>query len=286
MRIEFLKMQGLGNDFLVFDAPASVSGARFDSTLLRALADRHTGIGFDQALLLESPRDAHSRVFYRVFNADGTEVEQCGNGARCVAALLYSREPQLGRELVMGSRGGAVQARVRDDGMVSVDMGIPNFDPASLPMRAPREAARYTLEVEGTAHEIGAVSIGNPHAVLRVDSIATAPVARLGASIESHANFPQRANVGFMQIVEPRHISLRVFERGVGETRACGTGACAAVAVGRRWGLLDEEVAVDLPGGTATVSWSGPGQHVWLTGPATTVFTGSVDLTRFTGAKQ
>jgi diaminopimelate epimerase len=286
MRIEFVKMQGLGNDFLVFDAPTSVSDARFDANLLRALADRHTGIGFDQALMLESPRDAHCRVFYRVFNSDGTEVEQCGNGARCVAALLYARAPQLGSELVMGSPGGNVKARVRDDGTVSVDMGIPNFDPKSLPMRAHTESPTYSLEVDGAAHEIGAVSIGNPHAVLRVDAISSAPVARLGSSIEAHANFPQRANVGFMQIIEPRHILLRVFERGTGETLACGTGACAAVAVGRRWGLLDEEVKVDLPGGSATVSWPGPGQHIWLTGPATTVFTGSVDLTRFTGVKQ
>ena len=286
MRIEFLKMQGLGNDFLVFDAPAPVADARFDSDLLRALADRHTGIGFDQALMLESPRDAQCRVFYRVFNSDGTEVEQCGNGARCVAALLYARAPQLGRELIMGSLGGHVHARVREDGTVSVDMGIPNFDPQSLPMRAVPESPTYSLEVDGIAHEIGAVSIGNPHAVLRVPEAAAAPVARLGPSIEKHANFPRRANVGFMQIIDPRHISLRVFERGVGETLACGTGACAAVAVGRRWGLLDEIVQVDLPGGTATVSWAGLGQHVWLTGPATTVFTGSVDLTRFTGAKQ
>jgi diaminopimelate epimerase len=286
MRIEFLKMQGLGNDFLVFDAPASVSNASFDSNLLRALADRHTGIGFDQALMLESPRDPNCRVFYRVFNADGTEVEQCGNGARCVAALMYAREPQMGRELVMGSRGGDVKARVRDDGTVSVDMGMPNFDPHSLPMRAPYEAARYSLEVDGIAHEIGAVSIGNPHAVLRVDAVSSAPVERLGSRIEAHANFPQRVNVGFMQIVEPSHILLRVFERGAGETLACGTGACAAVAVGRRWGLLAEEVKVDLPGGTATVSWPGPDQHIWLTGPATTVYTGCVDLTRFKGAQQ
>jgi diaminopimelate epimerase len=286
MRIEFLKMQGLGNDFLVFDAPASVPSARIDSNLLRALADRHLGIGFDQALMLESPRDANCRVFYRVFNSDGTEVEQCGNGARCVAALLYARAPQLGRELILGSPGGNVHARVREDGMVSVDMGVPNFDPRSLPMRASQESLRYTLEIDGCAHEIGAVSIGNPHAVLRVPDTRTAPVARLGPGMEQHADFPQRANIGFMQIVDPRHISLRVFERGAGETLACGTGACAAVAVGRRWGLLEGEVQVDLPGGIATVSWGGIGHHVWLTGPATTVFTGSVDLTRFTGVKQ
>jgi diaminopimelate epimerase len=285
MRIEFLKMQGLGNDFLVFDAPSSAD-AHFDSHLLRALADRHTGIGFDQALMLESPRDAGCRVFYRVFNSDGGEVEQCGNGARCVAALLHARAPHLGRELIMGSPGGTIRAHVREDGMVSVDMGIPNFDPRAVPMRAPQESLRYTLQVDGSPHEIGAVSIGNPHAVLRVSDTRAAPVSSLGPAVQRHADFPQRANVGFMQIIDPRHISLRVFERGAGETLACGTGACAAVAVGRRWQLLEGEVRVDLPGGTAMVSWGGIGQHVWLTGPATTVFTGSVDLTRFTGAKQ
>jgi diaminopimelate epimerase len=284
MRIEFLKMHGLGNDFLVFDAPTSVRDARLDSNFFRALADRHTGIGFDQALVLESARDDDCRIFYRVFNSDGTEVEQCGNGARCVAALLHARAPQLGNDFFMGSRGGTVHARVLEDGMVSVDMGVPNFDPRSLPMRAAREARSYTLEIDGSAVEIGAVSIGNPHAVLRVDDTRTAPVAGVGAALERHADFPQRANVGFMQILDRRHISLRVFERGAGETLACGTGACAAVAVGRRWELLEDEVRVDLPGGTAMVSWGGIGEHVWLTGPATMVFTGSFDLTRFTGA--
>jgi diaminopimelate epimerase len=163
---------------------------------------------------------------------------------------------------------------------------VPNFDPRSLPMQAPRESRSYMLQVNGSSHEIGAVSIGNPHAVLKVPDTRTAPVVGLGPAVQQHADFPQRVNVGFMQIIGPRHISLRVFERGAGETLACGTGACAAVAVGRRWELLEGEVQVDLPGGTAMVSWGGIGQHVWLTGPAVTVFTGSVDLTRFTGAKQ
>jgi diaminopimelate epimerase len=276
MRIEFLKMQGLGNDFLVFDAPAAA--AQLDSSRLRALADRHTGVGFDQALMLEPPRDDSSRVFYRVFNADGAEVEQCGNGARCVAALLHARAPQLGRDFTMGSTGGAVHARVRDDGMVSVDMGAPNFDPRALPMHAPAEASRYSLRVEGAYLEIGAVSMGNPHAVVQVSDVKTAPLERFGPSIEHHEWFPKHINVGFMQIVDRGHIRLRVFERGVGETLACGTGACAAVAVGRRQGLLDDDVRVDLPGGTATVSWAAEGGHLWLTGPATTVFTGSIDI--------
>jgi diaminopimelate epimerase len=277
MRIEFLKMQGLGNDFLVFDAPAADS--HLDGSKLRALADRHTGVGFDQALMLENPRDASSRVFYRVFNSDGTEVEQCGNGARCIAALLYARAPQLGRDFSMESSGGVVHARVRDDGMVSVDMGAPNFDPRALPMDADAEAPTYSFKVDGSEVEIGAVSMGNPHAVLQVSDVKNAPLARFGPSIENHPRFPKRANVGFMQIVDRGHLKLRVFERGVGETQACGTGACAAVAVGRRRGLLDADVRVDLPGGTAWVSSSDAGGHLWLTGPAKTVFTGSIDLT-------
>jgi diaminopimelate epimerase len=275
MRIEFLKMQGLGNDFLVFDAAAD---AHLDAGTLRALGNRHTGVGFDQALMLERPRDADSRVFYRVFNSDGTEVEQCGNGARCIAALLYARAPELGRDLLMGSLGGRVRAHVRDDGLVSVDMGVPNFDPRALPMVAAAEAPLYSLKVDGADVEIGAVSMGNPHAVLRVPDVKAAPLERFGPSIEHHPCFPQGVNVGFMQIVGRGSIRLRVFERGVGETLACGTGACAAVAVGRRHGLLDEDVQVELPGGTAMISWPAHTGHMWLTGPATTVFTGSIDI--------
>ncbi len=270
-------MQGLGNDFLVFDAPAADS--HLDAGKLRALADRHTGVGFDQALMLEKPRDASSRVFYRIFNSDGTEVEQCGNGARCIAALMYARAPQLGRDFLMESSGGVVHARVGDDGMVSVDMGAPNFDPRALPLDAHTEAPTYSLKVDGAEVEIGAVSMGNPHAVLQVSDVKNAPLARFGPSIENHPRFPKRANVGFMQIVDRGHLKLRVFERGVGETQACGTGACAAVAVGRRRGLLDADVRVDLPGGTAWVSSGDKGGHLWLTGPATTVFSGSIDIT-------
>jgi diaminopimelate epimerase len=287
MRLDFSKMQGLGNDFLVFDAPQPARHS-VDSHKLRALADRHTGIGFDQALMLEAPRDPHSRVFYRVFNSDGGEVEQCGNGARCVAALMYARQPELGREMSMESAGGIVHARVGEDGMVSVDMGIPNFEPRSLPMEAagpgvPGGEARgempvYSLEIDGTNLEFGAVSMGNPHVVLCVPDVKTALVERFGPTIEQHRLFAKRTNVGFMQIVDRSHIKLRVYERGVGETLACGTGACAAVACGAKRDLLDSEVRVDLPGGCAIVNWSGPGQHIWLTGPATRVFTGSIDI--------
>ncbi len=277
MRIEFTKMQGLGNDFIVFDAPGAAA-ARIDPDTVRALADRHLGVGFDQALVLAAARDPSHRASYRVFNSDGGEVEQCGNGARCIAALLYARAPGLGRELSMESPRGTVHARVREDGLVSVDMGEPNFDPRSLPMDAPAEALRYSLDVEGETVEYGAVSMGNPHAVLEVADVKGAPVERLGARIERHRRFPRRTNVGFMQIVDRGHIGLRVFERGVGETLACGTGACAAAAVGRHQGLLEADVRVDLPGGTAHVSWPGPGEPLWLTGPATTVFTGMIDI--------
>jgi diaminopimelate epimerase len=277
MRIEFSKMQGLGNDFLVFDAPAA-AGELLDSDKLRALADRHTGVGFDQALMLEAPRNPAARAFYRIFNSDGSEVEQCGNGARCIAALLYARKPALGRRFTLDSPGGVVQAHVREDGLVSVDMGVPNFQPAALPMLNATESMTYPLTVGNTHVEVGAVSMGNPHIVLRVGDVDTAPIAVLGPALERHERFPKRTNVGFMQILDRSHIRLRVFERGVGETLACGTGTCAAVAVGRRQGLLDADVTVDLRGGRAAVSWQGPGAHLWLTGPATTVFTGSIEI--------
>ncbi len=277
MRIEFSKMQGLGNDFLVFDAPVAAAGV-LDPLRLRALADRRTGVGFDQALMLEAPRNPQSRAFYRIFNSDGTEVEQCGNGARCIASLLVSRRPELGRRLSIESPAGMVRAEVRADGLVSVDMGVPNFDPRALPMDVPGESPTYSLDIDGRTVEYGAVSMGNPHAVLHVADVNAAPVDRVGPAIELHPRFPRRTNVGFMQIVDRGRIRLRVHERGAGETRACGTGACGAVAVGRRHGLLDAEVRVELPGGTAVVDWPDAARPMWLTGPATTVFTGSIDI--------
>jgi diaminopimelate epimerase len=278
MRIEFVKMQGLGNDFFVFDAPAAAPKAGLDAATLRAIADRRTGVGFDQALMIEAPRDSASRAFYRIFNADGTEVEQCGNGVRCVAAHLYARAPQLGREFTLGSPGGAVRARVLDGRNVSVEMGAPDFEPQSLPMRTRRAESVYALRIDAEEVSFGAVSVGNPHIVVEVPDVDTAPVERVGAALGRHPEFPNRTNVGFMQIVDRGNIRLRVFERGVGETRACGTGACAAVAVGRSRGLLDATVQVNLPGGAAQVSWEGPGRTLWLTGPATTVFTGSIEI--------
>jgi diaminopimelate epimerase len=276
MRLEFTKMHGLGNDFIVFDA--GVDGRLPGPSQLRALADRHTGIGFDQALVLEPPRHNDTAVYYRIFNADGSEVEQCGNGARCVAALVARRLGRGAGELRLDSPAGVVRARTRADGLVSVAMGVPDFKPSALPFEAPAAAPAYALELDGETLEIGVVSIGNPHAVLRVPSVAEAPVDRLGPRVENHPRFPRRTNVEFLEIVDRRHVRLRVHERGVGETRACGTGACGAVAVGRRRGWLDADVAVDVPGGRLGVEWRGNGEAIWLTGPTATVFEGHTDI--------
>jgi diaminopimelate epimerase len=275
-RVAFTKMHGLGNDFIVFEAPPVGAPTALQ---IRALADRHTGIGFDQALMLAPARRPGARVFYRVFNADGSEVEQCGNGARCIAALLYRNGRAAGEGVVeMDSPAGVVRARVHTPEWVSIDMGVPDFDPRSLPFDAPTTAPSYALDAGGETVEIAVVSLGNPHAVLRVPQVETAPVDRLGPVIESHPRFPRRVNVGFMQILDRDAIRLRVYERGVGETLACGTGACAAVAVGRRAGLLDREVRVQVRGGELRVNWDGTDQSLWLTGPAQVSFEGHVDL--------
>jgi diaminopimelate epimerase len=276
MQIEFTKMHGLGNDFIVFDAPRD--GHLPSADQWRRLSARHTGIGFDQALVIEPPRRAGTQAYYRIFNADGGEVEQCGNGARCIAAFIFARDPGIRGDLLLDSPGGEIRAHVHEPGLVSVDMGVPNFDPKSLPFEASAEAHVYPLSVAGTEVEIGAVSMGNPHAVLTVSSVANAPVDRLGPAIECHPRFPRRVNVGFMEIVDRGHLRLRVFERGVGETLACGTGACAAVAVGRRHGRLDATVEVELPGGKLELTWPAPGEHIWMKGPAAVSFTGRVDI--------
>jgi diaminopimelate epimerase len=274
MRIDFTKMHGLGNDFVVFDAPRE----QVTTEQFRHLADRHTGIGYDQALVLERPRRPDTAVFYRIFNSDGDEVEQCGNGARCIAALLHRRGLALTGAITMDSPAGLIHAHILGNNVVSVDMGVPSFDPRSLPFDAPAESDPYPLEVGGEMLSIGAVSMGNPHAVLEVESVDRARVVALGPEIESHRRFPKRVNAGFMEIVDPAHIRLRVYERGVGETLACGTGACAAVAVGRRRGRLDSEVSVRVRGGELRVNWGGPGEHIWLTGPAEVAFEGHVEV--------
>ena len=276
MRIEFTKMHGVGNDFVVFDA--SPGQPMLTAGQFRSLANRHTGIGYDQALVLEPPRRPDTAVFYRIFNSDGDEVEQCGNGARCIAALLHRRGRATTGAVTMDSPAGLIHARILRNNVVSVDMGVPSFDPRSLPFDAPAEVDPYPLEVSGQTLSIGAVSMGNPHAVLEVDSVDRAAVATLGPEIEAHRRFPKRVNAGFMEIVDPAHIRLRVYERGAGETLACGTGACAAVAVGRRRGRLDSEVSVLVRGGELRVNWGGPGEHIWLTGPAEIAFEGHVEV--------
>jgi diaminopimelate epimerase len=272
MQTPFTKMHALGNDFVVIEA----NNARFpEHDGIRRLADRKTGIGFDQFLWLERGRTSGADVFYRTFNADGDEAEQCGNGARCIAHLISGGVAQ---ELNLEHTGGLSRAIVEGNGQVTVEIGIPEFRPEHIPFTADAEADSYALEVGGETVELQVLSVGNPHAVITVDSVDNAPVEKLGPLLERHARFPNRANIGFMQIVAPDRVRLRVFERGVGETRACGTGACAAAVAGHQAGQLDERVTVELPGGELTVRWEGPGKPVWLTGEAVTTYEGTVEI--------
>ena len=276
MALSFSKMHGLGNDFVVFDAVNQP--VALDETQLRAIADRRFGIGCDQILLVEPPRRPGTEFYYRVFNADGGEVEQCGNGARCFARFVYDKGLTQSREISVGTAAGDIRLYLEDDGQVRVNMGQPFLRPDEVPFEAAQQAPVYALEVDDGTLEIGAVSMGNPHAVLLVDNVDDAPVDRLGPVICNHPRFPRRANVGFMAVRTPSAVDLRVFERGSGETLACGTGACAAVVSGRLRGLLDERVEVRLPGGALMVSWPGKGQPVWMTGPAVEVFNGTLEL--------
>jgi diaminopimelate epimerase len=274
MKLPFTKMNGAGNDVMVL--PWSSKEQPPPADVVRRLSDRRLGVGFDQLLLVDSEHHTDGAdATYRIFNADGGEVEQCGNGVRCLASYLA---PRLGSELKLVSPAGTIAARIDPQGRVSVDLGVPNFRPAALPFVAPAEQQRYRLEVAGRSVEFGAVSMGNPHAVIAVDSVASAPVETVGPGLQQHPSFPRSVNVGFMQRLDERRIRLRVYERGVGETLACGTGAAAAVAVGRRWGLLGEKVAVELPGGTLEVNWPGPGAPLWQTGPTTAVYEGYIEL--------
>lgn len=275
MNYSFTKMHGLGNDFIVMRGTAAPS---FSAEEIRALANRRTGIGFDQLLWLEPPRDPENDVFYRIYNADGGEVEQCGNGARCIARLLAGTEPDFERIWEMEFGGGLISATIKPDGMVSLDMGVPSTEPADLPFVTTQTEPPYTVDAGGETVEFRVISMGNPHAVLLTDDIDNAPVERLGPLLERHDCFPNRANIGFMQVLDEAHVRLRVFERGVGETQACGTGACAAVAAGQLAGLLDSEVQVDLPGGSVQIHWYGPGSSLWLTGEAVRVFEGTIEL--------
>ena len=276
MPMKFTKMQGLGNDFVVIDAvrqSVSLSPER-----IRFLADRHFGIGCDQVLVVEPSQSPDADFRYRIFNADGGEVAQCGNGARCFARFVLDHGLCDQAEIRVETRSGRLLLRPRADGSVTVDMGVPRHAPAEIPLRAESEALSYPVEIDGTAWEFGAVSMGNPHAVLRVDSVDKAQVATLGPRLESHPLFPERANIGFMEVMGRPHIRLRVYERGSGETLACGSGACGAAVVGILRGWLESPVRVDLPGGSLEIEWAGRGAPVLMSGPAVSVFEGEIAL--------
>ncbi len=276
MSLRFVKMHGLGNDFIVVDAINQ--SVQLDPPTVRRLADRHTGIGCDQVLLVQPATRSDVDFTYRIFNADGDEVEQCGNGARCFARFVREQGLSSKTRIRAATRAGVIELLWRDDGQVTVDMGMPRFDPGEIPFVADERADAYRIEVDGTELLLGVLSMGNPHAVLQVKDLDSAPVLQLGASLERHPRFPQRVNVGFMEVVTRSEIRLRVFERGVGETRACGTGACAAAVVGRLRGLLEQHVAVQLAGGTLQIHWPGEGSPVLMTGPTARVFDGTIDV--------
>ncbi len=276
MRIRFTKMHGLGNDFVVIDGISQQ--VRLTADKVRRLADRRFGVGCDQVLLVEVPHNPDVDFRYRIYNADGSEVENCGNGARCFARFVTDRRLTGKRDIVVETANGIMTLHLLDNDDVQVDMGAPRLAPADLPFLADSQAVTYALPLSDTTLEISAVSMGNPHAVTLVDNVQTAPVEQWGPEIEAHERFPQRVNAGFMEIVSRSEINLRVFERGSGETLACGTGACAAVVAGRLRNLLDSCVKVNLPGGSLTIEWQGEGQPVLMAGPATHVFHGQVKI--------
>jgi diaminopimelate epimerase len=275
MKLKFTKMHGLGNDFVVLDAiNQSIS---LNSDQVSRLADRHFGIGFDQLLLVEKPvGDADFR--YRIFNSDGGEVEQCGNGARCFVRFVHDQGLTSKKSIRVETLRGVIMPTLEENGDVSVNMGIPQFEPREVPFVAQQRAPVYHLEINDKKIEIAVVSMGNPHAVQIVTNINHAPVANEGPMIESHPRFPKKVNAGYMQILDRTHIRLRVFERGAGETLACGTGACAATVSGISLGLLDNEVQVSMQGGDLKIRWEGENQPVLMTGPAVTVFEGVINL--------
>ncbi|ANQ18343.1 diaminopimelate epimerase [Vibrio natriegens] len=274
MHFHFSKMHGLGNDFMVVDC--ITQNVFFSQDLIRRLADRHTGVGFDQLLVVEAPYDPETDFHYRIFNADGSEVEQCGNGARCFARFVRLKGLTNKYSISVSTKKGKMILNVEDDGEVTVNMGVPEFEPNKIPFKAKQKEKTYIMRAGDNTLFCGAVSMGNPHVVTVVDDVDTADVDTLGPLLESHERFPERVNAGFMQVVDRNHIRLRVYERGAGETQACGSGACGAVAVGILQGLLDENVKVSLPGGELNISWQGPGKPLFMTGPASHVFDGQL----------
>src|SRR5512139_2993611 len=277
MKLKFTKMHGAGNDFVVIDGVHQE--IYLSSEQLRLLADRHFGVGCDQILLVERPGRDDVDFRYRIFNADGGEVEQCGNGARCFVRFVHEQGLTDKTTIRVETASGVIEPRLLGNGQVTVDMCAPRFAPADIPFAAEAEALTYPLKVGQHVIDIAALSMGNPHAVLRVNDLDSAPVDILGAAIESHARFPQRVNAGFMQVLTPHDIRLRVFERGAGETLACGTGACAAAVAGIRQGWLQSPVSVHTKGGDLVIEWAGMGQSVLMTGPAVTVFEGEIEIT-------
>lgn len=276
MRLRFSKMEGAGNDFMVVDATAMPFDLKPEE--IRALADRHFGVGFDQLLVIEPPRSPDTDFYYRIFNRDGSEVEQCGNGARCFVRYVHDRGLTTKRNIRVQTVSGVIEPRLEPDGRVTVDMGVPRFQPSQIPFLAPARALTYALDIGGRIIEISAVSMGNPHAVQVVDDVAAAPVQAEGPKIEHHPRFPQRVNAGYMQIVDRNVIRLRVWERGAGETLACGTGACAAAVVGIERRLLESPVEVHTTGGTLKIAWAGEGKPVSMTGPARRVYEGEIEI--------
>ena len=276
MLMTFTKMHGLGNDFVVIDAiNQSIS---LSEQQIRKLADRNFGIGFDQLLMVDKPMTANADFKYRIFNADGSEVAQCGNGARCFARFVRDKGLTDKDEVVVDTDAGQLVLRFDAEGLITVNMGIPRHSPQQIPLLADVEAVSYIAPLTSGEVRFSAVSMGNPHAVILVDDINTAPVAVVGAEMESHVLFPQRANIGFMQIINRQQVKLRVYERGAAETLACGSGACAAVVAGIELGLLDQTVQVSLPGGDLKIKWQGRGQPVLMTGPAVSVYEGQINL--------
>ena len=278
MQLKFTKMHGLGNDFVMLDGIRQTFSLTPD--IIRKIADRHRGIGCDQVLIVEPARSKEVDFRYRIFNRDGGEVEQCGNGARCFVRFVRDQGLSTKTEIAVETQAGIVYPRIEANGEVTVNMGVPRFLPADIPFAALTRQDIYTLEVNNASVDVTVLSMGNPHAVQVVADVEQAPVATQGPLIENHGRFPRRVNAGYMQVLDPAHIRVRVYERGAGETQACGTGACAAVVAGRLRGLLQEQVDVALRGGSLRIAWKGEGAPVWMTGPATRVFEGSIDLGR------
>lgn len=278
MVIDFTKMHGLGNDFVVIDAINQKVSLEPDQ--VRCLADRHFGVGFDQLLLVEKAQSAEADFRYRIFNADGGEVEQCGNGARCFARFVRDHGLSDKDEIVVETLAGIIKPKLESDGQITVNMGVPIFEPAAIPFKAEVQTESYVLDLATEQLPVYVLSMGNPHVVQFVEDVDQAPVSTQGPKIESHPSFPNRVNAGYAQVLDKTHMRVRVHERGVGETLACGSGACAAMVSARRQGLVDEEVEVSLAGGALKVRWLGGQEPVWLTGPVTTVFEGSFLLDR------